>query len=261
MKFIEIAEKPFHQLHYRSSGRKGKICEDIILPFYKAVVDTLPKEISSFVITSDIQGREKNKTTNRLAGEAAAEELALLYRQGKIPVINFIALAGDFYDYPDLHKLGATGDVTSVWNAFAKVSPFVVGVHGNHDTVEKTKLAANTIVLDGTSTNYLGLRIGGVCGIIGSKNRNQRKSRQEFIAALARVTRSKNDLILLHQGPEENRDDYRGDPEITAHLTTNSSSIVAVGHSHWKTPYRQLGKNQALNVDRRLYLITAADRK
>ena len=82
----------------------------VVLPFYKAIVDELPKGISSFVLTSDLQGREQNKKTNRLVGEAVAEELSLLFELGEVPQINFIALAGDLYDHPELHKLGGTGD-------------------------------------------------------------------------------------------------------------------------------------------------------
>ncbi len=258
MKFLEISEDPFHELKYRSSGRGGEV-RNVTLPFYKAIVDELPKGISSFVITSDLQGREQSKQSNRLVGEAVAEELSLLSELGKIPPIAFIALAGDLYDYPELHKLGGTGDVTSVWNAFATYFPFVVGVHGNHDTVQDSKLAPNTVILDGNSTNYMGVRIGGVSGVIGCSDKNQRKSQQEFMGALTKVTHGKNHLILLHQGPEDIQNEQRGDPEITEHLLSKGSGIVAFGHCHWAKPYIILGKNQVLSVDHRLYLVTTGN--
>ena len=228
----------------------------VTLPFYRAIVDELPKGISSFVITSDLQGREENKTTNRLVGEAVAEELNLLYELGEIPSISFVALAGDLYDDPKFHKSGGTGDVTSVWNAFAKVFPFVIGVHGNHDKVQESALASNTVVLDGNSTNHLGIRIGGVSGIVGHSDSNQCKSQQEFMSALTKVTDDKNHLVLLHQGPEGLKNEQDGDPEITEHLVSKGSSIVVFGHCHWGTPFIELGKNQVLNVDNRLYSVT-----
>lgn len=258
MKFIEVSANPFHELRYRSSGRGGEVRE-LVLPFYNAIVDELPKGVSSFVITSDLQGREQDKKTNRLVGEAVAEELSLLTELGEIPSIDFITLAGDLYDHPELHKLGGTGDVTTVWNAFAKEFPLVVGVHGNHDIVQESELAPNTIVLDGNSTNCFGVRIGGVSGVVGRSDRNHRKSQQEFMRALTKVTHGKNDLILLHQGPEDSKNEQRGDPEITAHFLSKGDAIIAFGHCHWTIPFIELGKNQVLNVDNRLYLVTAVN--
>uniref|UniRef100_UPI0035323441 metallophosphoesterase family protein n=1 Tax=Agarivorans sp. TSD2052 TaxID=2937286 RepID=UPI0035323441 len=210
-------------------------------------------------MTSDLQGREQNKKTNRLIGELVAEELSLLSELGEIPPISFVVLAGDFYDHPELHKLGGTGDVTNVWNAFAKEFPYVIGVHGNHDIVVESHLASNTIVLDGSSKNYLGVRIGGVSGIIGRSDRNQRKSKQEFMSALAKVTTVKNDLILLHLGPADITNSQLGELEITNYLLSKSKGIVAFGHRHWSKSFIEIGKNQVLNVDKRLYLVTTAN--
>jgi len=257
VKFIDISESPFHKLRYRSSGRGGEI-RNVILPFYRATVDSLPEGISSFVLTSDIQGREENINTNRLVGEAVAEELSLLHKLGEIPYINFAALAGDLYDYPELHKLGGTGSVTSVWNSFAEHFDFVIGVHGNHDKIEVTEMASNTLILDGTSSSICGMRIGGVSGIIGRSDRNQRKPKEEFIKKLLKVvTGRKNDLVLLHQGPEDSVNKQLGEPEITKHLRSNGSGIVVFGHHHWSNPFTEIGKNQLLNVDNRLYVVSA----
>ncbi len=229
------------------------------MPFYRATVDYLPEGVSSFVVTSDLQGREDDQSQNRLVGEAVAEELLLLHEIGEIPFINFIALAGDLYDHPEMHKLGGTGDVTSVWNAFAKYFDFVIGVHGNHDKINDSAMASNTLVLDGTSSNIKGIRIGGVSGIVGRSDRNQRKSEDEFLRALTKVTRGKNNLILLHQGPEDNINQQLGDAKITAHLESKGDGIVVFGHCHWTKPFITIGKNQVLNVDNRLYLVCAAN--
>ncbi|WP_162933122.1 metallophosphoesterase [Roseovarius sp. EL26] len=227
------------------------------LPFYRATVDILPEGVSSFILTSDLQGREQDQEANRLVGEAVAEELSLLYELGDIPFSNFVALAGDLYDHPELHKLGGTGDVTAVWNAFAKHFKFVVGVHGNHDIVDPQLMAKNTLVLDGTTCEIAGVSIGGVSGIIGRTDRNQRKSEKDFIKALQKVVREKNDLILLHQGPADLENAQLGEPEITSHLKSYGSGVVAFGHCHWEIPMIEIGKNQALNIDNRLYVVTA----
>jgi len=258
MKFMGVSETPFHQLRYRTSGRGGQI-RKVVLPFYRATVDCLPKAVSSFVITSDLQGREMDKKANRLVGEAVAEELKLLCELGEIPKIDFIALAGDLFDYPELHKLGGTGDVTSVWNAFAKEFEFVIGVHGNHDKVIESKLASNSLVLNGSSSNISGVRIGGVSGIVGQSNRNQRKSKNQFLKELSKVTNGKNDIVLLHQGPEDLVNNQTGEPLITHHLESKGNGIVAFGHCHWEEPLISIGENQVLNVDNRLYIVSAAN--
>jgi Icc protein len=258
LKFIEVSETPFHELRYRSSGRGGEI-RDVVLPFYRAIVDSLPKGVSSFVLTSDLQGRENDKNTNRLVGEAVAEELSLLCELGEIPKINFVGLAGDLYDYPEMHKLGGSGDVTSVWNAFAREFDLVIGVHGNHDIVIDSELAHNTVILDGTSTKLNGIEIGGVSGIIGRSDRNQRKSEGDFLKELGKVTNTKSSLILLHQGPEDTVNNQIGEPLITQHLENNGDCIVVFGHCHWNKPLVTIGKNQVLNVDNKLYVVSEAN--
>lgn len=113
----------------------------------------MPDGINTFVVTSDLQGREENKINNRLVGEAVADELALLQELGEIPQIDLVLLAGDLYDHPDCGKLGGTGIVTSVWNAFADKFEQVIGVHGNHDIVEDNLLKSNVKILDGKEIN------------------------------------------------------------------------------------------------------------
>jgi len=134
MKILKIESQSFHEINYKSSGPSGKI-RNSSLPFFKATVDKLPTGISSIVVTSDLQGREISGT-NRLLGELVAEELSLLQELEQIPLVNLVILAGDLYDYPDCRKLGGTGDVTDVWNAFSHRFEQVVGVHGNHDIVK-----------------------------------------------------------------------------------------------------------------------------
>jgi len=46
---------------------------------------------------------------NRLVGEYVAEEIAVLQETGELPAFELCLLCGDFYDYPDLRKLGQGG--------------------------------------------------------------------------------------------------------------------------------------------------------
>jgi Icc-related predicted phosphoesterase len=253
MKILSIDEQPFHDLEYRSSGRGG-IERRVILPFHRVKVDKLPEGLQSFIAVSDLQGREKDKDTNRLAGQAVVDELLLLQELDEIPKIRMILLAGDLFDYPECHKLGGTGDVTAVWNDFAKNIDFVVGVHGNHDIVQDTKLLPNTKILDGDIEEVEGIQIGGVSGIVGRADRNQRKTDTAFKVALKRACKDETQILLLHQGPDDIVNNQIGDDSIREFLENNGSSIVIFGHCHWSTPFVEIGKHQVLNVDNRLFV-------
>jgi hypothetical protein len=87
MKILAVENKPFHELLYRTTGDKEQESY-ITLPFYKVKVDAMPKGIKSFIATSDLHGREQNKESNRLVGEAAAEELVLLLEIGNNQTLN-----------------------------------------------------------------------------------------------------------------------------------------------------------------------------
>jgi len=219
-------------------------------------VDALPDGVSAIAVTSDLQGREDGKQ-NRLLGEVVSEELRLLADVGDIPRVNGVLLAGDLYDYPDCHKLGGSGDVTAVWNTFADDFEHVIGVHGNHDMVDDALLSDSVTVLDGNAVDAIGLRIGGVSGIIGGVNRNQRKTEQDFTKMLHSVLAKKTDMILLHQGPDDPETGRIGEPLVREALAGKGSGIVIFGHCQWEDPYVEVGEHQVLNVDGRVMLIVA----
>ena len=254
MKIVKIEEEPFHLLKYRSSGRNG-VERKVQLPFYRVKVDLMPAGIKSIVMVSDLQGREEDER-NRLVGEAVADELELLCELQEIEAVSCVFLAGDLYDYPDCRKLGGTGDVTSVWNAFAKIAPFVVGVHGNHDIVQEKDLASNVVVLDGEVKKIAGLNVGGVSGIVGREDRNQRKSESAFQKALQKALTDKTEVMLLHQGPDDPINNQIGDPLTRSYLEKKGRALVVFGHCHWSVPLIEIGNNQVLNVDNRLYVLS-----
>lgn len=257
MKIISIDELPFHEIRYNSSGPKGQV-RRCILPFYRAYASGLPKGVSSIAVTSDLQGREKTGD-KRLLGEQVAEELKLLVDLGDIGSVNLVLLAGDLYDYPDCRKLGGTGDVAPVWKAFSNSFPFVVGVHGNHDVVEDD-LPENSIVLDGSRYNYEKLiKISGVSGIIGKLSRNQRKSEEQFISSLSKCLSKDIDICLLHEGPDIPEEDLLGNPSIREWLEVDGESLIIFGHCHWDVHLREIGKNQVLNTDAKVFIISSVN--
>jgi len=253
MKILKIESQSFHEINYKSSGPSGKI-RNSSLPFFRATVDKLPEGIPSIVVASDLQGREI-KCTNRLLGEVVAEELTLLYELEQIPYVNLVILAGDLYDYPDCRKLGGTGDVTSVWNAFAHRFDKVIGVHGNHDIVIEELLNKNVNILDCTSDTFLDLKVGGISGIIGRIDRNQRKSEEHFRNELIKLIALKNDITILHQGPDDLENSQKGEPMIRECLENKGAGLVVFGHCYWNNPLINIGSNQVLNVNNKLFLL------
>jgi Icc protein len=253
MRIINIEDNPFYQIAYRCSGPRGRVRQRRLL-FQRVFVDQLAEGVSAIAVTSDLQGRESGER-NRLLGEVVSEELRLLCDLGEIPSVDGVVMAGDLYDYPECHKLGGTGDVTSVWNAFAADFKEVVGVHGNHDMIDEVQLISRVTVLDGNVCSQMGLVIGGVSGIIGRADRNQRKSEPEFSAALKKVLKKNPDVIVLHQGPDDPKTGRAGETLVRELLEKSGSGLVICGHCHWEDPYADIGENQVLNVDGRVMLL------
>lgn len=253
MKIIKIDNKPFHELNYRSSGKgKPRFCT---LPFYYAYVDKLPDNISSIIATSDLQGREIDEHNNRLLGVAVSEELTLLKEFNIIPNFELIISVGDLYDKPELNKYGASGNVTNVLNAFSDITEKVIAVHGNHDVVDNNLLNKNITILDSTYINISNIKISGVSGIIGNEKRPQRKSEENYLKCLNNPKLKNSDIFLLHQTPKGNKPKQIGDNNIANFFIKNGNSLVIAGHCHWNEHLAELGNNQILNTDSKVFVI------
>lgn len=242
------APETIHTIRYQSSGsdKPEKRVLEIALVRYSWEKQTTP----CFLVTADLQGRELGKR-NRLLGEVLAEELALLQELRQVPTLDFCLLAGDFYDYPDCHKRGGTGEVTSVLNAFAFLAPQTLVVLGNHDEVIPEAFAPQVTLLDGTKALVAGLTVGGVGGIVGNQERNQRKTEAEFLRAVERATRPKADILLLHQGPEGPTERHRGWYALNDQLQYEDNLLVVFGHCYWPAPFHIKGTNLFCNTDSR----------
>ncbi|NMT63482.1 metallophosphoesterase family protein [Marinobacter orientalis] len=252
---------PFHTLRYWTSGTGGRprLRE---LPFLRATADELPIEVRSVVLTSDLQGREylsrKLHGTERLLGEAVADELAKLRGAGIIPDISTLLSCGDLYDYPDCRKVGGSGNVTAAFKALSTIARQVVGVLGNHDHVDPNEyLPSNVPLLDADLLMVSGFRVGGVSGVIGDPKRHNRRSEEAFLAAMEHVTRQSPDILLLHQGTEDVGLNQLGVPAIALSLETGFAGMTVFGHTRWSEHFLiNLGDGQAVNVDGRVIIVT-----
>ena len=125
-------------------------------------------------------------------------------------------LAGDFYTVPALDKRGGTGDVTDVWRALGECFAWVAG---NHDLFGDRNIWRHSFVpplyyLDGETIEVDGIKIGGICGIIGNPSRPQRRTEDDDLRTLEELLSQLLDVLLMHEGPDGRGFGQRGDPRI-----------------------------------------------
>ena len=269
MKIVDFQTSSIAEFRYLNAGRgPGQFYEDL-LPVHVARVDRLPDGVSAIVATADLQGRERFQDSAggplRLLGEVLPQRLV----QEVLPTLGIrmsnqvgVFLAGDFYTVPALDQRGGTGDVTSVWYAFAESFSWVVGVAGNHDTFgdppqRRPKLPSWTHYLDGDTVKVAGLRIAGLAGIIGNANRINRRSEDDYIATLNRLVEARPEILLMHDGPDGGQPAQRGLQPIRELLIESGVGLVIRGHSHWDQPFAEFETGlQILNVDARVVVLT-----
>ena len=250
VKMIAVEEPELvHEIEYRSSGSSSPrdLTLQISVVRYTSSGDFAP----TFLATADLQGREKHPS-NRLLGELVADEIIALQELDVLPAFDFCALCGDFYGYPDLRKLGGTGNVTPALNALSKTASLTFAVLGNHDEIEPDELNSDITILDGTSSTTASCTIAGVSGIVGNPKRNNRKTETEFLAAIERCSTSRTDVLLLHQGPKGPTEAECGFDAINELLRKRSQLLVVFGHCHWLVPFYPEGRNLFCNVDARV---------
>jgi Icc-related predicted phosphoesterase len=269
MKIVEFQAEPILEFRYLNAGRgPGQFYEDR-LPVHVARVDRLPVGITALVATADLQGRERFEDSPsgsiRLLGEALPQRLvrevlpALSLRESD-PV--GVLLAGDFYTVPALDKRGGTGDVTSVWRAFADCFAWVAGIPGNHDTFgeppqRRPRFPSHMHFLDGDATEVNGLRIAGLGGIIGKATRPNRRSEDDYLATLRRLLHPRPDVLLMHEGPDGSDPGQPGLSQVRETLEKAGDILVVRGHAHWPQPFAEFdGGLQVLNVDARVVVMT-----
>jgi hypothetical protein len=266
MRILELEPKPAHRVRY-INAKKGGGVETDQLEILRAKVDVLPHGVQGLFATSDLQGVVtpwKLGGGTCLLGEHLPEELSELSRDGRFPPPATLGavLAGDLYSAPAGDKRGATGDVRSVWSAFANCCSWVVGVAGNHDLFgsddELREFIAEPQVhlLDGESVQLGNTRFGGVGYVIGDAAKPGRRDRDDYLAALSLVLEQRPEVLVLHSGPSGD-EGQRGSAELREVLLTAPPLLVICGHCHWDSPLHELDNgSQILNVDARAVLLS-----
>lgn len=271
MKIIQFEPVPFRILPYLNAGRgSGQFTKDP-LPIHRAIVDRLPDDTDAIIVTADLQGREvfaKGRPHSfdglRLLGETLPAELAddILRDIGEFDRRRIgVFLAGDFYTVPALDKRGGSGDVTTVWEAFAEQFGWVVGVAGNHDTfgenrTKPRRLPANAHYLDGEVVRIGGLTIAGLGGIIGNPQRIQRRTEDDYLQCLEELLLQEPEILISHDGPDASYG-QTGNSNVRYVIDQLPPPLLIRGHSHWYDPFATLASGtQVLNVDARVVVLT-----
>jgi Icc-related predicted phosphoesterase len=268
MQILQLSAKPFHRTSYLNAARGGGV-EHQHLPWLQGTISRLPQGLDALLVTSDLQGVVKDWHTQQsdLLGVAVARAYQELYLQGLVPQPDRVGviLAGDLYAAPNGDKRGASGNVASVWLAFAQRFKWVAGVQGNHDRFgsDRQKLnlqCYNNIFLFDYEVAELGdICIGGVSGVMGDPAKTAYKLEADFLTELSLVLDQSPDLLILHQGPF-GQHAQRGSALVQDTLLRKPPPLTVCGHVHWQNPLAQLtATSQILNVDSRLVLLSLSD--
>lgn len=129
----------------------------------------------------------------------------------------------------------------------------VAGVHGNHDVL--TEVPPGATVLDGRQETIAGIRLAGICGIMGCQTRPQRRSPESYLHLYEHLLDGGPEILLSHCGPDEPSCGRIGDPAIREILQRKGETLAIFGHCHWPDPLAEIGANQALNVDGRVVVL------
>lgn len=266
MRITQLQTTPFDHVDYWSAAPGGG-SESRRLPLLRGKISGLPESVDALWIAADLQGVAPVRAragANGLLGEALAERIELLAEDGGVPAMekSGIVLAGDLFSSPNATVRGATGDVRSVWLAFAKRFRWAVGAPGNHDTFGDTHEERSAFfgdkgvaVLDSGIATVDGIRFGGVGRVIGNASKPGRRTERDFLRAMRDVLADPPSLLVMHHGPDVPERGLRGHAEIRRQLEQSQKLLVVCGHVHWKTPLAELRRDtQVLNVDGRAIL-------
>lgn len=218
----------------------------------------LKTKAQGILFTSDLQGAASapsRKGASVLLGEALVEKLKDLADEGRIPPLSSLGavLAGDLFSDLEARHRGATGNVDSVWRAFRKNFAWLVGVAGNHDTFRNDPPQG---LLDGDSIDIDGLRFAGVSYIASTRSKKVgHRSEGEQLQRLQRALACKPDVLVLHQGPEDEAHRRKGEPGINKLLEKGTEALVAFGHCPWPEPFCEGKGWRGLNLDGRCVLL------
>ena len=260
LRISSIDATPVAEIRYLNAARGGGTLVER-LPICVAHTARLGDELDAIVACSDLQGIVRGDNDEaELLGAYVAYALEELAFDGKLPpnARTGVILAGDLYSVPAANKRGGYGDVADVWAAFASRFAWVAGVAGNHDDVSSVpEIGDNVYLLDGEVAVVDAIRVGGVAGIIGTKQKPGRRQEDVQLAHLERVIASDPDIVVLHEGPSGG-DHQPGHATIRAMLEEHGLAFTICGHDHWQRPLAEHASGQILNVDARVMVLVGA---
>jgi 3',5'-cyclic-AMP phosphodiesterase len=261
-----------HSFRALNAAKGGGRTETKELPLLHGQVE-LPggTGLEAVLVLSDMQCYEPTPRVGqarRLMSHALVEALAEWGEQGHIPspASTGVILAGDLHAEANLIDRGGVGDVQDVWLHFADRFRWVAGVAGNHDLFngearfpDSFDALDNVFALHGRSVAVDGLNLAGFSGIAGNSRKPWRNSDRETERAIAELLVHKPDVLILHQGPEENGH-LSLDNVVGTTLDEYGSRLplLVFGHRHWAEPLNQRGETTLLSADSRIVLLTRA---
>ncbi|WP_044208757.1 metallophosphoesterase [Flammeovirga sp. OC4] len=253
---------PYLEVGSRSIGQNNspEILHKI-LPIYFGEYENVNTDIDLLIITSDLQGIAEENGQKYLLGEKLPSFLKTLI-EIELPKCKKIGvlLCGDLYT--SLEKRGASGDVRKVWEEFNNYFEWVVGIAGNHDTFgnesekEQFKSQENIHILHKEKIALNGMKIGGISGIIGRKDKVNRVQESDFLNGLTKLSQHELDFILIHETPDFPKNNEIGNSKIREHIEKLNSIRICCGHCNWDNSLANFDNGtQILNVDSKVILM------
>lgn len=233
------------------------------LPIYLGEFEKKKSAIDFLIICSDLQGAIEKEGEYKLIGEELPEFLKFLIKieltKNENPRIG-VLLCGDLFT--NLNKRGSSGDVRNVWMKFKDQFDWVIGVAGNHDRFgnEQEKKAFKSVenihLLHQEIKEIDQLKIGGISGIIGRKDKANRVDEKEYLDGLKKNLNKDLDFVLLHETPDFPNLAFIGNPKIREIIEKEPKSTICCGHCHWeKTLVEFKNKSLVMNVDSKVVIL------
>ncbi len=231
----------------------------------------LPSQLDALIVTGDLQGINPDDTQEderELAGCLVARELARLGKLGNLPRPSRtgVLLTGDFFMDRTLMRRGVTGDIQTVWRAFADRFRWVVGVSRNHDLLQGRgdcalpAAAGEAQLLRRSATTVDDMTIAGLSGIVGKPSKPWCLPELEYLTTLDVLLDGWPDILLLHEAPASPSGSGKGRLTITDRILSAGKPLpFFFDHAYWHQLLVESEGWQFVNVDSRVLILERED--